>query len=181
MAKAQWKKEFDAIVKDKHKKLVGVFSKAVKLNASEVVSQTPLWFPNDPSPNKRGFTRGAWTMNKEGDNNNRRGISDVSGRDTKNEAISVVTQNTKNADKLNELSLTFTNNVPWIEKLEYGGYPDPVRVGSWNPNIKGYERRSDMGFSKQAPFGIAAITALQFKNNVDQAKESLNVAEVVIE
>lgn len=53
----------------------------------------------------------------------------------------------------------FTNNLPQIQTLEYGGYPDPVKKGSWRPMHKrkdpsvAYEIRSIGGYSKQAPKG----------------------------
>lgn len=49
--------------------------------------------------------------------------------------------------------LFFTNNLSYIETLEYGGYPSPVKNGTWNKKKKEYEIRSDGGFSKQALTG----------------------------
>lgn len=52
--------------------------------------------------------------------------------------------------------LYFTNNMPYIETLEYGGYPNPPKKGSLiNGN---YVKLSNGGYSKQAPNGMARIS-----------------------
>lgn len=48
-------------------------------------------------------------------------------------------------------TLYFVNVSPAINLLEYGGYPNPVKLGSW---IDGkYQKLSSGGYSKQAPKG----------------------------
>ena len=42
-----------------------------------------------------------------------------------------------------------SNNLPYIETLEYGGYPNPP---------KGGEGKTENGFSKQAPEGMVGVT-----------------------
>jgi len=51
-----------------------------------------------------------------------------------------------------------TSSLPYIEVLEYGGYPDPPLRGSWNPRLRRYEVKSAGGFSRQAPRGMVRIT-----------------------
>lgn len=50
------------------------------------------------------------------------------------------------------------NGLPYITVLEYGGYPNPPTLGSWNPKRQQFEFRSAGGFSKQAPAGMLRIT-----------------------
>lgn len=47
-----------------------------------------------------------------------------------------------------------TNNQPYANVVEYGGYPVPVKFGTWNEEKGEYEIRSQGGFSKQAPAGM---------------------------
>jgi hypothetical protein len=51
-----------------------------------------------------------------------------------------------------------SNNLVYAEVLEYGGYPDPVKYGSWVKGTKKvpghYEIKSIHGYSKQAPAGM---------------------------
>ena len=46
-------------------------------------------------------------------------------------------------------SIFISNNLPYITKLEYGGYPNPPKKGS-GKTINGY--------SKQAPQGMVGVT-----------------------
>ena len=60
--------------------------------------------------------------------------------------------------------LFYTNNMPNILTLEYGGFPDPVKNGSW---IDGsYQKLSKGGFSKQAPNGMVRVNLIRIKNKI---------------
>ncbi|ELW84565.1 MULTISPECIES: hypothetical protein [Acinetobacter] len=48
------------------------------------------------------------------------------------------------------------NNTPYGDVIEYGGYPDPVKKGSWVKG-KGYIKKSAGGFSRQAPNGVYTL------------------------
>lgn len=50
------------------------------------------------------------------------------------------------------------SGLPYINVLEYGGYPDPVKIGTWNPKLRQFEIRSAGGFSKQAAAGMLRVT-----------------------
>ena len=60
----------------------------------------------------------------------------------------------------------FTNNLPYIESLEYGGYPNPVKKGTWDKKKKQYVKRSEGGFSKQAPGGWVRTTLIAMQNKI---------------
>ena len=60
----------------------------------------------------------------------------------------------------------FTNNLPNIVPLEYGGYPQPVKLGSWDKKKKAYVKKSDGGFSKQAPGGWVRATLIAMRNKI---------------
>ena len=44
----------------------------------------------------------------------------------------------------------FTNNLPYIGILEYGGFPKPVKKGSYIKKSGEYEKLSKGGYSKQS-------------------------------
>lgn len=69
-------------------------------------------------------------------------------------AISNVTQFVMNNPKWDEFRLT--NNLPYAEVLEYGGYPGD------GPNTVG-------GYSKQAPNGMVRVTVTRFQRLIDEA------------
>lgn len=48
------------------------------------------------------------------------------------------------------------NNTPYGDVIEYGGYPDPVQKGTWVKG-KGYIKKSEGGFSRQAPNGVYTL------------------------
>lgn len=62
-----------------------------------------------------------------------------------------------------------TSSLPYIEVLEFGGYPDPVQLGTWDRKLKRFVIRSSGGYSKQAPLGMVRIT-------FDQVRQALRAA-----
>lgn len=60
----------------------------------------------------------------------------------------------------------FTNNLPYIGALEYGGYPSPVKNGTWNKKRGSFEIRSISGFSDQAPKGWIRIELIKMRNKI---------------
>lgn len=62
--------------------------------------------------------------------------------------------------------LYFTNNKPQAHVLEYGGYPVPVKKGTYNKKIKSFEIRSIEGFSKQAPKGWIRAVIIRMRNQI---------------
>ena len=61
----------------------------------------------------------------------------------------------------------FTNNLPYIHVLEYGGYPTPVKKGTYNKRTKTYEIRSIDGFSRQvAPKGWVRAVVIRMQNAI---------------
>lgn len=61
--------------------------------------------------------------------------------------------------------------MPYIRKLEYGGYPDPVKKGSWDKKKKTYVIKTVGGFSRQAPKGMVGLTMSKIASTVKKAVE----------
>lgn len=61
-------------------------------------------------------------------------------------------------------SIFISNNLPYITTLEYGGYPSPVKKGTYDKKTKTWEIRSSGGFSKQAPNGMVGVTLANNEN-----------------
>lgn len=68
-------------------------------------------------------------------------------------------------DVLNN-KIFFTNNLPYIGVLEYGGFPSPVENGSYIKRSKSFEILSINGFSKQAPNGWVRTTLIKMQNKI---------------
>lgn len=79
---------------------------------------------------------------------------------------------TEESQKVNEVNgdetIYISNNLPYISKLEYGGYVSPVKKGTWKKG-KGYEVRSANGFSKQAPQGMVGLTLANMERFIKKA------------
>lgn len=60
----------------------------------------------------------------------------------------------------------FTNNLPYINILEYGGFPSPVEKGSYIKKSRSYEILSINGFSKQAPNGWVRKAVMLMQNKI---------------
>jgi hypothetical protein len=97
-------------------------------------------------------------------------ILDVDGKNTINDMIASVNKIPENNKPKGTITLYFTNDVPWIEKLEYGMYPIPSG-GSWDTSKTPWKKdyRTYNGFSTQAHQGIRSITAMEWEMYVDQA------------
>lgn len=61
-------------------------------------------------------------------------------------------------------SIFITNNLPYITKLEYGGYPDPPKKDGG---------KTSGGFSKQAPNGMVGVTLANSANIFDAAARTV--------
>jgi hypothetical protein len=53
------------------------------------------------------------------------------------------------------------SGLPYMQKLEHGGYPNPPKSGSG---------KTSGGYSIQAPAGMVQVTAAEFGSIVDEAK-----------
>ena len=65
-----------------------------------------------------------------------------------------------------DIKLYIFNNSAYAGVVEFGGYPDPVKLGTWNAKRKDFEIRSIAGFSKQAPVGMMRLNILNYKNRM---------------
>jgi hypothetical protein len=54
------------------------------------------------------------------------------------------------------------NNAPQTLVVEYGDYPNPVKKGTYLNLSKRFEKRSEGGFSKQAPRGMFRLNKQKF-------------------
>lgn len=70
--------------------------------------------------------------------------------------------------------MTLTNNSPQSFTIEYGGYPNPVKRGTWNKQTKSYEIRSVGGYSKQAPQGVVRVNVLRFQQLLNEEAAKVN-------
>lgn len=67
----------------------------------------------------------------------------------------------------------FYNNLDYAPVVEYGLYPNPVKKGSYVKGKKGekgtWVKKSENGYSKQAPQGMLRISIQQWTSVVNQS------------
>jgi len=138
---------------------VGDWVKKAKLNNEEVVRSVSLKLFTGiikSSPVDEGTFRNNWFVSGNSPSNevwpNNSGGSE-----------GIILQRTETSIKqlVDWTSITFTNNLPYAEVIEYGGYP----VG----NIRGTESKvTFQGFSKQAPKGVVRTNSKRFNSLIEQ-------------
>lgn len=84
----------------------------------------------------------------------------------KSSGLGTISELRKMPKRVLNRKLYLTNNLPYIGTLEYGGYPTPVKQGSYNKKTKSFEILSIGGFSKQAPVGWVRSTLIKMANKI---------------
>ena len=115
---------------------------------SSIVKKTPV---------DTGRARGNWNVSV--------GSEDTSTSETTQQKYkSKESIPTPNGDE----SIFISNNLDYIEKLEYGGYPNPP---------KGGKGKTVNGFSKQAPNGMVGVTLANNENIFNAAVRAVKGSE----
>lgn len=117
-----------------------------------VVDRTPKWVDGHPHT---GTAKWNWKVSIGSLRN-----SVFSGRDPEGSKTKDRGYNELQAVDDKDEDVYIENSVPYIFKLEEGGYPDPSMAK--NPRTVG-------GFSTQAPEGIARVSALEWNMDVEDA------------
>ena len=112
------------------------------------------------TPVDTGVTRNNWFLS----------IGSTSGSETsgKSSGLATVRQLRKMPKRVLGRKIYLTNNKANILPLEYGGYPNPVKKGTYNKKTKKYEIRSIAGYSKQAPDGWVRKALILMQNKIRQ-------------
>lgn len=150
---------------------IKAFSEKTKIKATTVVRKVVFDIDSgivQMMPVDTGHARTNWQVAIGAMNDNQL-YGTQSAEDTLQEA-----QSTINAIQGGDVVYIF-NNLPYIEVLEYGKYPDPPEKGTYLREGqvkgeyvgKGYFFFSEGGYSKQAPGGFARITLERVKDGFD--------------
>ena len=137
---AKWTMDLNKYCKDKEVEIKDVRKTYAFALYSSIVKKTPV---------DTGRARGNWNISV--------------GHDVTTESTDTKPQY-KNVDDVPEVkgdeTIFISNNLPYITKLEYGGYPNPP---------KGGKGKTINGYSKQAPEGMVGVTLANNKNIFDSA------------
>lgn len=111
------------------------------------------------TPADSGRARNNWFLSVNAPSNKTTTSASVGGGGSLSQA------GTMPKDVLNN-KIFFSNNLPYIGVLEYGGFPSPVENGSYIKRSKSFEILSINGFSKQAPGGWVRKTIIKMQNKI---------------
>lgn len=111
------------------------------------------------TPADTGRARNNWFLSVGAPSNKTTSSSSIGGGNSLSQAAKMP------RDVLNN-TIFFTNNLPYIGILEYGGFPSPVEKGSYIKRSKSFEVLSINGFSKQAPDGWVRKSVIKMGNKI---------------
>ena len=114
------------------------------------------------SPVDSGRFRGNWIASAGAPVETSYSITDKQGTITVNKAT-VLTQSFSDWQ-----NLWLSNNLPYAEVIEFGGYPNPAKLGSWNKKEERYEINTINGYSDQAPSGVVRKNVIRFQEILDK-------------
>lgn len=110
------------------------------------------------TPARKGVARNNWTLNEGSPKGRLTTSASVNGARSLNSIMSQM-PNTVLGKKL-----YFTNPTPYINVLEYGGYPNPVKYGSFFEGR--FQKLSSGGYSRQAPGGWVRKDLILMKRKI---------------
>jgi hypothetical protein len=125
---------------------MGAIEKEFINTMGKIVEDTPIGIPNSEryTTKPQGNLRHNWQIARNATDRYLLGTS-KKGRDYVSKQVK--------GKLLKGGRLFMFNNAPQINVVEFGGYPDPVKKGTYRKG-KGYQVRSSGGYSKQAPRGM---------------------------
>lgn len=137
---AKWTMDLNKYCKDKEVELKDVRKTYAFALYTSIVKKTPV---------DTGRARGNWNISVGKDDT-------TTKKDTEPQY-----RNIESVPKVeNDETIYISNNLPYITKLEYGGYPNPPKKGNG---------KTVNGYSKQAPEGMVGVTLANNQNIFDSA------------
>lgn len=127
----KYQQAVDALIESKNQRVKAVYIQGL----SAIASGTPV---------DEGFARNNWVLSENAPSSSETKSASIGG------AKSLAQIKKMPADVLSK-TIYYTNNTPYINKLEYGGYPNPTNGTPLKGG--GFDKHTVNGFSDQAPSG----------------------------
>lgn len=139
-------KAIDNIVLDQNKKVKAIYIQGL----SAIITQTPVSFKDG------GRLRNNWFLTTEKPSQSKRGPN--------SRGSASYSSLNKMPDYVLDKTIYFTNNMPYANVVEYGGYVKNPKYGTWTGS--GLQKLSQNGYSKQAPNGMVRINLVKMRNKL---------------
>lgn len=141
-------KAIDDLVVEQNNKVKAVWIQGL----SAIITATPVHFKDG------GRLRNSWYLTENAPTNDK-------GRTAQGGSANASFQSVdKMPNWVLNKKLYFTNPLEYAEVVEYGLYPNPVKLGTWTGNQ--YQKLSANGYSKQSPAGMVRINITKMKNKL---------------
>ncbi len=138
----------DALIEEKNKRVKAVFIQGL----TSIASGTPV---------DEGFARNNWNLSENSPSAEYSNVKSSTGSRSLSELSKMP------ANVLNK-TIYYTNNTPYINKLEYGGYPNPTDGTPLKGG--GFDKHTVNGFSDQAPSGWVRAEILTMRKALKAIK-----------
>ena len=166
MASVGWDKDIMSLVREftvfTQEDAFDAFEKSASDVATAIMQGTPLGV-SESEGGSRGTLRNNWQISRQINDRELKSANPSKGRKySDSKILGRLRGEKKNGLYLGQKSLYLFNNSPYVNAVEYGGYPKNVKRGTWLKKSKRYEIRSSKGFSKQAPHGMFRLGAQRF-------------------
>lgn len=149
----QNKKSADAVIKEAGINMFG-----------SVIEETPV---GDSDPDHEGTLKGGWDVTTGAPSDQRFADS------TPNRTRADIKADIPNHIISKKINVFMTNNEPYINIVEFGGYTKSPQKGTFNKRTGQFEIRSAGGFSKQAPAGMVRRNTSKWKRFVEIAANKI--------
>lgn len=148
------KNELDIVIKGYEREFAVIIRKTTFELFARVVQRTPV---------DTGVTRNSWFCAVGQPMIGTRGANK-----TGVEALAQINSVLNSIRGMTNVKIFLTNNQPQIYKLEFGGYPNPPKRGTWVKGKGKYEVKTVNGFSVKAPQGMVGLSVAEWKGFFDR-------------
>ena len=139
-------KAIDNIVLEENKRVKAIYTK----HLSAIITMTPVHFKDG------GRLRNNWFLTTRAPSKSKRGPN--------SRGSASYSSLGKMPDYILDKTIYFTNNMPYANVVEYGGYVKNPKYGTWTGS--GFQKLSQSGYSKQAPNGMVRINLVKMRNKL---------------
>ena len=146
IGRAKLNKAIDKAVMNINDNLIGIYVQGLRA----IITATPVHFKDG------GRLKNSWFLTI--------GQPSTKTRGGNSSGSSSFAEVGKMPDNVLGKKIFFTSNEPHAVINEYGGYQNPVELGTWTGNA--YQKLSAGGYSRQAPNGMARINIKKMKAKV---------------
>jgi len=151
-----------------HNATVAFEDEAISL-AGSIIANTPIFHEDG------GTLKNNWQIGRKPNNRILKGKNKSKGLSFAEKKLrgKLAITTREGIKKISNKSMFIFNNSPYARVVEFGGYPNPVKRGTWVKKQSKFIKFSAGGFSKRAPQGMVRTNIIAFKNRLKRRMSRL--------